>query len=582
LLNAKETVSDQSQKPVLDEQTLGRLLEAAYVLQEHNRELRQRELSLQLQSDQLRERETSQASPRQSQTSLQEESPPGEDYTLTLAQIVETQRQIQVRHLGLDDAMALVTKHVVEIAHASGAAIGILQGNKIRYRSATGSSALTPGSEVPMERALCFGCLRTGDVIRCGNLNSDFLLDADECRRRGIEALIAVPIYDEDGIAGGLELYFAPGKTFTDQDVHTCQLMAGLVTETFTRDTQVALKKSVAPEHATMLQTLEKLKPSLAALLDGTVAKESSTPDPKLREQENIFAAEAPGHTYICRKCGHELVGEEQFCGKCGSPRAADYGTPSLQSKVALMWEREQASKPSTGNFPSTGNLAQVPSQLEQDPEVTDEFLQPLAVPDLRSRTAPDRLPETCIPDENNEEELQTETATEPDKIHAQETALAKSGSGLAWSSAARAREFLEQLSQSRQESRLTRFWNTHRGEIYLAVAVLLVAAAIRWGVGSNHSPTATSGTVASSQRKVADADLTLFDKLLIKLGVAEAPDVPESKGNPDTQVWVDLHTALYYCPGADLYGKTPKGKFTSQRDAQMDQFEPAYRKVCN
>ena len=73
-----------------------------------------------------------------------------------------------------------------------------------------------------------------------------------------------------------------------------------------------------------------------------------------------------------------------------------------------------------------------------------------------------------------------------------------------------------------------------------------------------------------------------MFDRMLISLGLAEAPPSPEYKGNPDTQVWVDLHTALYYCPGADLYGKTPKGKFTSQRDAQLDQFEPAYRKTCD
>jgi hypothetical protein len=41
------------------------------------------------------------------------------------------------------------------------------------------------------------------------------------------------------------------------------------------------------------------------------------------------------------------------------------------------------------------------------------------------------------------------------------------------------------------------------------------------------------------------------------------------------------LQTALYYCPGSDLYEKTPKGKLTTQRDAQMDQFEPADRRAC-
>jgi hypothetical protein len=73
-----------------------------------------------------------------------------------------------------------------------------------------------------------------------------------------------------------------------------------------------------------------------------------------------------------------------------------------------------------------------------------------------------------------------------------------------------------------------------------------------------------------------------LLDRILIGLGLAEAPEEPEYKGNPDTQVWVDLHTALYYCPGSDLYGKTPKGKLSTQREAQLDQFEPASRKACD
>jgi hypothetical protein len=102
----------------------------------------------------------------------------------------------------------------------------------------------------------------------------------------------------------------------------------------------------------------------------------------------------------------------------------------------------------------------------------------------------------------------------------------------------------------------------------------------------SDHPVGATNhgnATAAAPNRKPApNADLSTFDKLLIGLGLAEAPEPPENKGNPDTQVWIDLHTALYYCPGSDLYGKTPKGRIASQRDAQLDQFEPADRKPCD
>jgi hypothetical protein len=153
------------------------------------------------------------------------------------------------------------------------------------------------------------------------------------------------------------------------------------------------------------------------------------------------------------------------------------------------------------------------------------------------------------------------------------------------WTSAAKAREFLEGVSGSNGHGAWFRFLSARRGDLYLAIALLFVAMVIYWGVSSSSSANAPETQLSKTARRkpAPDAGLSTFDKMLIGLGLAEAPEAPNytSKGNPDTQVWVDLHTALYYCPGAELYGKTPKGKFTSQRDAQLDQFEPALRKTC-
>jgi hypothetical protein len=68
-----------------------------------------------------------------------------------------------------------------------------------------------------------------------------------------------------------------------------------------------------------------------------------------------------------------------------------------------------------------------------------------------------------------------------------------------------------------------------------------------------------------------------------VKLGRAEVPQRAPAPptGNPNVRVWVDVHTALYYCPGSDLYGKTPGGQFASQRDAHLDHFEPATGTLC-
>src|SRR5271165_5185554 len=119
----KEIVSEEKDKPVLDEQMLAKLLEAAYVLQEHNRELKEKERVLELTRNMLEaaERSTStQGAPPRPES----EPAAGSDYTFTLARIVETQHQIQVRNLGLESAMLLVTERLIEIARAGGAGIG--------------------------------------------------------------------------------------------------------------------------------------------------------------------------------------------------------------------------------------------------------------------------------------------------------------------------------------------------------------------------------------------------------------------------------------------------------------------------
>jgi len=587
-------VSDEKDKPVLDEQTLAKLLEAAYVLQEHNRELQEMELGLSLKREQIEAEERS--APAENATQAHAAEPPANaDYTFTLAQIVETQHQIQVRHLKLEHAMALVAERLAQIARASGAAIAMLDGQRLHYRAAAGLLTLPAGTTVPMDKALCLACIRTGQVFRCADVNPEFLLDTEECRRRGIQSLIAVPIFHGGGVAGALELYYPGTQAFTEQDVHSCQLMAGLVTEALAREEEVTLKKSLATERAVMLEALEKLKPNLAALVDKSAAKDSAA-----RTGTPATAASS----FACQKCGHQLVGEEQFCGNCGTPRSSDYDANGMQSKVASLWHMQEAMKKSSPADTANGgpasedpraNLDRAPSEKSLADSLEEQMPELLEAAGLPSHKTADSAQLDNAPISAEFEDsvlsdleipLKTGLQNEDEDKAPQSTALVKAERPSAWSSAAAARDFLEQLAPPPERpGALARFWDARRGDIYLAIAVILVACVIRWGIMSNHSVSATGNpaAAAAAHRKTApEPDLSLFDRMLISLGLAEAPPAPEYRGNPDAQVWVDLHTALYYCPGADLYGKTPKGKFTSQRDAQLDQFEPAYRKTCD
>ncbi len=588
-------MTDQNHKPVLDEQTFEKLLEAAFVMQEHNREMRSREQDLESQRELIWEEGPAKPPQQKGKSDSDESARVNSDYTLTLAEIVEAQHQIQMRHLELDKAMAVVAERVTGITGASGAAIGIVEGKTVHYRAGAGAPALPLGSEVPLATAICQANVRTGQVIRTEDVNTEFLFDPEPCHQRGILSLVSVPIYHDGSIVGALELYFDKIHGYAEQDIHTCQLMAGLVTEAIGRDAESKLKKSMAAERSTMLAAIERLQPNLAAWAeDATATAANASADTNT----------AIASKFLCWKCGSTMVEEEQFCGKCGAPRASDAIPPSMLSELASVWQTRQsqeafADAPSDSISLATETLRPVaPHKPASEPEgdETGDSLEPFMVPELETS---EPLSDRSFSASANEDTIAESLSFEPrlgedkdengDNIEAASTALVRPRhEDIVWSSAARARDFLESLSATRTPGALARFWRSRRGDFYLAVAVILVVVVIRWGIWANPSVGATgrgaavSGSVNRVKPSAPDADLSGFDKLLIGLGLAEAPAAPQYKGNPDTQVWVDLQTALYYCPGADLYGKTAKGKLTSQRDAQLDQFEPADRKPCD
>jgi len=104
------------------------------------------------------------------------------------------------------------------------------------------------------------------------------------------------------------------------------------------------------------------------------------------------------------------------------------------------------------------------------------------------------------------------------------------------------------------------------RADLYLGLAIFIAATALLW-------PSAVPRRSTS---------LDPWERALVTLGLAEEPaPLVHSPGDPKAPVWIDPHTALYYCPGEEQYGKTEDGRFSSQREAQMDRFEPAGRSAC-
>jgi putative methionine-R-sulfoxide reductase with GAF domain len=553
-------------KPHLDADSFQKLLAAAYVLQEHNDQLRASGLAT-LDVPPAADKHSEPADILDTTHLAKVAQAPG--YTETLAQIVATQQQIHTSQLELQEALHLIADRTREIARADGAAVGLLESQKFVYRAASGTAAPLVGSKFVIASSLSARSLVAGESFQSANAYRDF--SPEFCRRYAIKALITVPIFYEGKVVGAVELHSAAPGAFREHDVRTCQLMAGLVTEAMARASEVEWKQAITAERSTMLEALDQLQPQLQRLVD----------QPQFAQEKNAetvsgVAAAVPELQDVipCIECGNILEGNQLFCGRCGAQR------PATTPETPTTWPFEPSRKAATA----------APANGRSFARGGEDFSSAAAGDGSTSVTMATPQPALLASSPQTALAVQPALAKTPLEAKAKDNDASMQKS-YPWTSAVKAKAWLDTHRKTAAGSTLLQLWNSRRADIYLIAAVILVLIAIRWiiwskpapgAAGSSNTVAASSGNSATRRKKPAAPQLTLMEQLLVSMGLAEPPPTPTYTGNPNTQVWVDLHTALYYCPGADLYGKTPKGKFTSQRDAQMDQFEPAYRQACD
>ncbi len=590
-----QTATSPQRKPLLDEASFQQLLSAAYVLQEHNDRLR--------------------AKGQQA------------DFAENLSAIVESQKLIQTLQLDLAAAAELVAERVQKITHASGTAIGIIEKDQLFYRSATGSAALDAGTRVPLDSALSADCLSKGSALSYPDVTPSLHVRSELFRNRDVKAFIAVPVYHAGQVAGVLELRFTRPNSFREADLRTAELMAGLLSEAMVTAARMKWKEALASERQSMLEALERIKPQIERLGSESAPSQNSAARPiSSLVPQTVTRREPPAFRSAdtCSACGSDFFDEgESFCGICGTARPlapATTDVPSLDvaSQKDPPWlipygQENRTNGNSGTNFTPTGNtvLEDNPVPHARSESIVPELRVTLPAPEAQNaiELSPAKPPEKdSRPTSVTEALLASPVHLPPDPFAPRSEAPGPDSLRIVpadlvpvppdqpaqsdqvapdpWNSARKTQKWLENVKSHHgpRAEWLAQQWQKRRANIYLVAAVgifLLVVSG--WGI----RPAATSAPadappVATSQHQAPPPpELTLFEKLLINLGLAEAPPPPVDMGNPDTQVWVDIHTALYYCPGGDLYGKTADGKFASQRDAQQDQFQPAQGKAC-
>ncbi|MBV9343104.1 MAG: GAF domain-containing protein [Acidobacteria bacterium] len=524
------TIASQgaNEKPLLDEASFQQLLAAAYVLQEHN-------------------------------SSLASKAPTLEP-TAVHSEIADIQSLVRAG-LDITSAAELITDRLRKITGATGVSLSLVSDGYLDCVAEAGEPARIPGSSVASHSLVATERLRNGELFESSDAGTDIRLSADLCRRVGVGCLVASPIHEFGQIAGVLEVRWGRAHAFQERHLRACHLMADLASGTLERKGRVAEREPAASRNSA---PPSNPSPVASAPAPGTQSHVPSKPVPKRDEDaQKPLRSSAPvtdSPVERCRVCGRPFGPRESFCGNCSLPRAASSSSGGLQSKWAALWYMHQARtksaagtppSKSAGNGGSTG-LTRATSRETQPPvtkpapprPATPVASPPVVIPPKRELAKP-----TPNPVHTTREAIRPTTDfRENREPRPRVTPLAR----------LEAHEHTPAVNASRRTLH-------RRNAVLIGVAVVLASFLALW-----------AGTAAPE-----DSDLPWYDSLLVELGVTKPPHRPLMAGNPDTRVWLDVHTRVYYCPGSDLYGKTAGGRFTRQRGAQHDHFLPASGFVC-
>ena len=510
-------------KPALDESGFQQLLAAAYVLQQHNDSLRAQDPRL--------------------------------DTGWVLTQVAQTQSLLRAGSMGLEAAAKLIADRLRTMTSAAGVSISLTSNGILQGIAESGVAAAVPGSSLASHSLVATERLRNGRVFQSADAQRDIRLDIAACRRLGVRALLAVPVQELGEIAGLIEVRWSKPDAVHESDVRACQLMTALVTEVLEQRAGFKAPPIEAPPTPPQPAVSE-----LAAEAEEEPAAEvPHNPESPAEETEAeitaaISSSEAPQNTEPspealatqCRVCGRPFLANEAFCGNCSMPRVAGAPAEDLQSKWASLWYMQKAQDVLGEREPSqelqAGTSYSEPP-VHEGADWQDEEEEPETHPQSVWRR-PERVVEPARPrqESGGMPALDYDALAPPswdDTIRA------------VWTRALQA----VRLRMSRRDT-----------AIVMTASMALLLLLVVWAWPTPASP-----------------HLTWFESVLVELGLAQVPSrTPAAPtGNPDVRVWVDVHTALYYCPGSDLYGKTPGGQFETQHNAQQDQFEPATGVVC-
>lgn len=149
-----------------------------------------------------------------------------------MTQIVEIQQDIIYQRMNLQNAMEVITRRTQQITRADGAVIEMLEDGEMVYKAVSGTMEPFLNMRIKAKGSLSGLCIESANALRCDDSEADERVDKVACRKVGLRSMIVVPLIHNSETVGVLKVTSSKLRGFSTEDMHSLQLMAGVLSAT--------------------------------------------------------------------------------------------------------------------------------------------------------------------------------------------------------------------------------------------------------------------------------------------------------------------------------------------------------------
>jgi len=146
-----------------------------------------------------------------------------------LNEIITTQYKLAEAALDHEAFIKLVIERIALLTPANSAAFEIVEGDEMVYQAATGALAAYVGMRLKLRNTLSGLCVSSRQVLSCDDTEADPRVDIEACRKVQARSMVVAPLFHAGNPVGVLKIMSQETHAFSERDIQTLQLMAGLI-----------------------------------------------------------------------------------------------------------------------------------------------------------------------------------------------------------------------------------------------------------------------------------------------------------------------------------------------------------------